>query len=93
MAFVADPETVDGEGSSQFVLIIIGFLLHEERVVSRRQVAGGQATNMAATLEIDAVIDPADTRTWLVQGLDNAKACANSNSRTVARAPRMVDTW
>ncbi len=25
--------------------------------------------NMAATLEIDAVIDPADTRRWIEQGL------------------------
>jgi acetyl-CoA carboxylase carboxyltransferase component len=29
----------------------------------------GSAINMAATLEIDAVIDPAQTRTWLVRGL------------------------
>ena len=27
---------------------------------------------MAATLEIDAVIDPADTRDWLVRGLAGA---------------------
>jgi acetyl-CoA carboxylase carboxyltransferase component len=29
----------------------------------------GHALNMAATLEIDAVIDPADTRAWLLRGL------------------------
>ena len=29
----------------------------------------GSAINMAATLEIDAVIDPAQTRAWLVGGL------------------------
>jgi acetyl-CoA carboxylase carboxyltransferase component len=29
----------------------------------------GKAVNMAAHLEIDAVIDPADTRRWVVQGL------------------------
>jgi acetyl-CoA carboxylase carboxyltransferase component len=34
--------------------------------------ARGKAINMAATLEIDAVIDPADTRRWLVQGLASA---------------------
>ena len=34
-----------------------------------RQYENGQAMNMAATLEIDAVIDPADTRAWLVRGL------------------------
>jgi acetyl-CoA carboxylase carboxyltransferase component len=32
----------------------------------------GSALNMAATLEIDAVIDPAQTRHWLVRGLQAA---------------------
>jgi len=35
--------------------------------------AKGRAINMAATLEIDAVIDPADTRQWLVRGLASAR--------------------
>ncbi len=30
----------------------------------------GKATNMAAHLEIDAVIDPAETRRWIISGLD-----------------------
>ena len=34
-----------------------------------RQVANGSAVQMATTLEVDAVIDPADTRHWLAQGL------------------------
>lgn len=33
------------------------------------QYDNGSAINMAATLEIDAVIDPAQTRDWLVRGL------------------------
>jgi hypothetical protein len=49
---------------------------------------------MAATLEIDAVIDPADTRAWLARGLASARvarrACAlstpgNPCARPVAR--------
>lgn len=46
----------------------------------------GAAINMAATLEIDAVIDPAHTREWLVRGLA---------STSVAReaGPRLVDAW
>jgi acetyl/propionyl-CoA carboxylase alpha subunit/acetyl-CoA carboxylase carboxyltransferase component len=46
----------------------------------------GKAINVAATLEIDAVIDPADTRRWLVQGL---KSCG------VRHGPRrrFVDAW
>ena len=33
----------------------------------------GSAINMATTLEIDAVIDPAETRAWLVRGLQSAR--------------------
>jgi acetyl-CoA carboxylase carboxyltransferase component len=29
----------------------------------------GKAINMASYLEVDAVIDPADTRKWIMQGL------------------------
>jgi acetyl-CoA carboxylase carboxyltransferase component len=51
-----------------------------------RQVANGSAIQMATTLEIDAVIDPADTRHWLAQGLASA--------RTETSAPsRFIDTW
>ena len=45
----------------------------------------GKAINMAATLEIDAVIDPAETRDWLARGLDSA--------RVGERAPRGIDPW
>src|SRR5665811_413723 len=34
-----------------------------------KQYDRGSALNMAATLEIDAVIDPAQTRSWLLRGL------------------------
>lgn len=34
----------------------------------------GKAINMAAHLEIDAVIDPADTRQWIMRGLKSAPA-------------------
>ena len=51
-----------------------------------QQYEAGQAINMAQTLEIDAVIDPADTRGWLVRGLDSA-------SRPRGRQARFVDTW
>ncbi len=33
----------------------------------------GRALNMAATLEIDSVIDPAQTRSWLIQGLRSSR--------------------
>lgn len=57
-----------------------------EQLVAR-QYEAGQAMNMAATLEIDAVIDPAETRAWLVRGL---AACAR---RAEAASALPVDSW
>jgi acetyl/propionyl-CoA carboxylase alpha subunit/acetyl-CoA carboxylase carboxyltransferase component len=51
-----------------------------------RLYAAGKATSMAAALEIDAVIDPADTRRWVVGGLD---AAAGSARPWAVR----VDSW
>jgi acetyl-CoA carboxylase carboxyltransferase component len=42
------------------------------------QYTAGHALNMAATLEIDAVIDPALTRDWLVRGLGTSAALATN---------------
>ncbi|MEA2753534.1 MAG: hypothetical protein QOI41_7677 [Myxococcales bacterium] len=50
----------------------------------------GKAINMAALLEIDAVIDPADTRAWLVRGLHSAPAPDRAERR---ERRRFVDTW
>ncbi|MFN4119973.1 carboxyl transferase domain-containing protein [Acidovorax sp.] len=47
--------------------------------------ANGEAMHMAATLEIDAVIDPADTRAWLARGLASAQVAPPG--------PRCIDTW
>ncbi|MDR6535773.1 carboxyl transferase domain-containing protein [Variovorax soli] len=51
-----------------------------------QQYANGEAIHMAQTLEIDAVIDPADTRAWLVRGLASAAAAQRP-------ATPYVDTW
>lgn len=48
-----------------------------------RQIAQGAAIPMATTLEIDAVIDPADTRAWLLRGLEGAKLRDGPPVRTV----------
>jgi acetyl-CoA carboxylase carboxyltransferase component len=50
-----------------------------------QQVASGSALNMAMTLEIDSVIDPADTRAWLVRGLQAVGDARGSG--------RFVDAW
>ena len=51
-----------------------------------QQYAAGSAINMAQTLEIDTVIDPADTRAWLARGL----AAARVRDATSHLA---IDTW
>jgi acetyl-CoA carboxylase carboxyltransferase component len=50
-----------------------------------RLYAEGQAINMAAYVEIDAVIDPADTRGWISRGLRSARSQGGSG--------RFVDCW
>ncbi|MCY1296432.1 hypothetical protein D9M69_420820 [compost metagenome] len=47
----------------------------------------GHAINAAAALEIDAVIDPAATRQWLVSGLDAGAANPERPVRSY------VDAW
>ncbi len=56
-----------------------------EKLVAR-QYAGGSAINMAATLEIDAVIDPAQTRDWLLRGLQTQQALPDAHNLS-------VDAW
>jgi acetyl-CoA carboxylase carboxyltransferase component len=51
-----------------------------------QQYDNGSAINMAATLEIDAVIDPADTRQWLIAGLDSGVIATEAGVRA-------IDTW
>jgi len=51
-----------------------------------RQYANGDAIHMAATLEIDAVIDPAETRAWLARGLLSARVRPDAGAR-------FVDPW
>jgi acetyl-CoA carboxylase carboxyltransferase component len=51
-----------------------------------QQYDNGSAINMAATLEIDAVIDPATTRDWLVAGLETGQLGD-------ADSPLPIDTW
>ncbi|PUE40564.1 biotin carboxylase [Limnohabitans sp. Bal53] len=56
-----------------------------ERLLAQ-QYDNGSAINMAATLEIDAVIDPAQTREWLVAGLEAGRV-KPSDGRLA------IDTW
>jgi len=53
----------------------------------REQVDKGSAERMAACLEIDAVIDPAHTRDWLLRGL---QACPGP---AVLASRRFIDPW
>lgn len=56
------------------------------RQLLAREMDKGSALSMAGGLEIDAVIDPAATRSWLVQGLAGARIAQ-------ASAARFIDTW
>lgn len=59
-----------------------------EKLVGRMYETG-KATSVAEVLEITAVIDPADTRAWIVRGL---VACG-ANGRPDARRRRFIDVW
>ena len=56
-----------------------------QRLVAQ-QYANGAAVQMATTLEIDAVIDPVETRNWLRNGLASARVRDPSGLR-------FVDVW
>jgi acetyl-CoA carboxylase carboxyltransferase component len=64
----------------------------EREALYEKLVAGmyerGKAINMAAHLEIDTVIDPADTRQWIIQGLNAVPA---DRPRPVGH--NYVDPW
>ncbi|MDC0744875.1 carboxyl transferase domain-containing protein [Polyangium sp. rjm3] len=47
----------------------------------------GKALNTASFLELDAVIDPAETRAWILRGLKSVPTPARPEAR------RFVDTW
>ena len=49
----------------------------------------GKATNIASVLEIDQVIDPVETRRWIIRGLDS---CPAPRPRATRKRP-FVDTW
>jgi acetyl-CoA carboxylase carboxyltransferase component len=57
-----------------------------ERLV-REQYAKGEALNMAVALEIDAVIDPAETRAWVARGLARAQTLPRDGDQAY------VDAW
>jgi acetyl-CoA carboxylase carboxyltransferase component len=58
---------------------------YEERLASRYR--KGKASYIASYFELDAVIDPADTRTWLMRGLQATASAAKGNTE------RFIDTW
>jgi len=59
-----------------------------EKLVGRMY-ENGKALSVASVVEIDAVIDPAETRAWLVRGL---KACPVPPRAPGKKRP-FVDVW
>jgi len=58
------------------------------RKMVEQSYARGKAINMAAYLEIDDVIDPADTRRWIMRGLRSLPVQERTGKRRT-----FVDTW
>jgi acetyl-CoA carboxylase carboxyltransferase component len=50
--------------------------------------AMGKAINMASFMEIDSVIDPAETRNWIMRGL---KSCGDYSAK--ASGQSFIDAW
>lgn len=67
--------------------------LDERRALYEKMVANsyqrGKAINAASVLEFDTVIDPADSRKWIIAGLDAAATPAPRNGKKRA----FVDSW
>ena len=79
LGFRKELEAIEDEGERQ--------QLFEEMVA--RMYEHGKALNTATYFEIDDVIDPADSRRWIVAALDAAPPPA---PRTGKKRP-MIDTW
>jgi acetyl-CoA carboxylase carboxyltransferase component len=58
-----------------------------------RMYTNGKALSIASHFEIDAVIDPADTRTWIVAALDTGAAASAGSWKSRQPKRSMVDTW
>jgi acetyl-CoA carboxylase carboxyltransferase component len=52
----------------------------------------GKASNLATYYEVDDVIDPADTRRWLVRGL-KAPLAIDTEADSRPHVGRFVDPW
>ena len=59
-----------------------------EKMVARSY-ASGKAINMASFLEIDGVIDPSETRHWVMRGLKSTPASDTKGQRSRS----FIDTW
>jgi acetyl-CoA carboxylase carboxyltransferase component/biotin carboxylase len=63
-----------------------------EKLVARMYETG-KALSVAQVAEIDAVIDPAETRAWIVQGLKACGAEAGPRWREKPQRRPFIDTW
>ena len=65
--------------------------LYEEMV--ERMYRRGKALNTASHFEIDAVIDPAETRSWLARGLKATAGSGGNGDKGAGRRRPFVDSW
>ncbi|MEM1179598.1 MAG: carboxyl transferase domain-containing protein [Acidobacteriota bacterium] len=80
LGFKRELEAVDGAERDALFNRLVGQLYNQ-----------GKATETASFLEIDAVIDPAETRHVILRSLDAAASSSAPSSN--GHRPRFVDTW
>lgn len=60
----------------------------------RKGLERGEAVSVARTLETDDVLDPADSRRWLINGMDTAAASGSAEWRRRKGKKRpLVSPW
>jgi len=84
---------IEGAIKSGFKKELAAVTDEQEREKLYQQLVGelykrGKAINIASYLEIDAVIDPADTRKWIMQGI---KSVPSESSKERCRS--FIDPW
>ncbi|MEM7344194.1 MAG: carboxyl transferase domain-containing protein [Chloroflexota bacterium] len=53
----------------------------------------GKALNTASFMELDEVIDPAESRQWIVAGLTSTKSPPSEEASSEANSHSFIDTW
>ncbi len=64
---------------------------YQEKVAAMYEL--GKATNVASYFDLDDVIDPKETRTWIARGLEATARQGKTSGASENQASHFVDTW